>query len=57
MIVFCTACTCKFNENGKCAKEFINLEDFEYFKDSKNKEKDYLSDDMKCVSYESKNKR
>ena len=53
MIVYCSACTCVFNSEGKCTKESIRLEDFEYYKDAEGKRRDYLEDDMKCASYES----
>ena len=52
MIVYCSACTC-VSSKGKCTKESIRLEDFEYYEDTEGKRRDYLEDDMKCVSYES----
>jgi len=57
MVVYCGACTCKFYLKGKCTRESITLEDFEYFKDAEGKRRDYLEDDMKCISYESVNKK
>ena len=30
MIVYCSACTCVFNSNGKCSKESIKLDNSEY---------------------------
>ena len=50
--VYCTGITCKHNTNGMCTKDFINLDDFEYFKSLDDKKKDISSDDMKCASYE-----
>lgn len=57
MVVYCSACTCKFYLKGECTRDSIALEDFEYFKDAEGKRRDYLEDDMKCISYESVNKK
>lgn len=57
MVVYCSARTCKFYLKGKCTRESITLEDFEYFKDAEDKRRECIEDDMKCVSYESVNKR
>ena len=50
--VYCTGITCKYNANGMCTRESINLDDFEYFLSADDKKKDISCDDMKCSSYE-----
>ena len=52
--VFCDGTTCRYNLKGLCRLDSINLKDFEYYKSADNKEKDYLDDDMRCMSYISK---
>ena len=52
--VYCVASTCKYFKKGVCSKEYINLEDFEYYKSADDKEKQYLEDDIRCTSYISK---
>lgn len=53
MIVKCSAITCKFNDNYICMADEIELIDFEYYENVEAKEKDRLSDDMKCSTYRS----
>ena len=52
MIVNCSALTCKFEENGLCTRYSILLQDFSYYKDISNKEKNEAIDDMRCISYQ-----
>lgn len=49
----CTAITCIYCKNGVCSADKIELIDFEYYKDLNNYEKDYLEDDMRCITYKS----
>lgn len=51
MIIRCSAITCVFNEECYCKAKEIELIDFEYYKDLNDYEKDYLEDDMKCITY------
>ena len=52
MIIRCSAITCVFNEECYCKAKEIELIDIEYYKDLNDYEKDYLEDDMKCITYE-----
>ena len=40
--VYCTGITCKYNANGMCTRENINLDDFEYFLSADDKKKDII---------------
>lgn len=56
-VVKCSANTCIHNKDNVCTAKTITMEDFEYYADSEGKRRDYLEDDMKCLTYESKNKK
>lgn len=52
--VKCEASTCIYFKDGTCEANEIELIDFEYYLDADKKEKDYLDDDMKCITYQCK---
>lgn len=54
--VKCEAATCIYFKDGTCEANEIELIDFEYYLDADKKEKDYLDDDMKCITYQCKYK-
>ena len=52
-VIKCKARTCIYYKDGECSSDEITLIDFEYYVDSNDYEKDYLEDDMKCITYKS----
>ncbi|WP_271814220.1 DUF1540 domain-containing protein [Clostridium beijerinckii] len=55
-LIKCPAEICIHNFNGMCEADAVEMTDFEYYEDYEGKRRDILEDDMKCNTYQSKNK-